>query len=99
MSITRRIQASITGDLEQKMVFLAGARQVGKTTLAKQILEASRAGLYLSWDRRDDRRTIRDARWRPTPPSWCSMSCTSGGPGSVGSKANSMPTASVSILS
>ena len=67
MSITRRIQASITGDLEQKMVFLAGARQVGKTTLAKQILEASRAGLYLSWDRRDDRRTIRDARWPADP--------------------------------
>lgn len=45
------------------MVFLAGPRQVGKTTLARRILDAWGAGLYLSWDNRADRREIRAARW------------------------------------
>jgi uncharacterized protein len=63
MGTPRRILAPITADLQGKMVLLAGARQVGKTTLAKQALDATPTGLYLSWDRRDDRRVIRDARW------------------------------------
>ena len=33
-----------------KMAFLAGPRQVGKTTLARQLLPASPAGLYFTWD-------------------------------------------------
>jgi hypothetical protein len=45
------------------MVFLAGPRQVGKTTLARQALEAGCSDLYYSWDRRDDRREILAARW------------------------------------
>jgi hypothetical protein len=45
------------------MVFLAGPRQVGKTTLARQVLETSGNGVYLSFDNRDDRRQIRAARW------------------------------------
>jgi predicted AAA+ superfamily ATPase len=45
------------------MVFVAGPRQVGKTTLAKQILEASGPGLYLSWDQKQDRRGIYRAQW------------------------------------
>jgi predicted AAA+ superfamily ATPase len=46
------------------MVLLAGPRQVGKTTLARGILETWEGdGTYLSWDNRDDRRQIRAARW------------------------------------
>ena len=38
----------ITSDLNKKMVFLAGPRQVGKTTLGKQIIIEKRS--YLNWD-------------------------------------------------
>jgi predicted AAA+ superfamily ATPase len=44
----RYLQGQIEADLEEKMVFLAGPRQVGKTTLAKNLLDDP-AG-YLSWD-------------------------------------------------
>jgi len=40
-----------------KMVFLAGPRQVGKTTLAKRWMERH-SGLYLTWDSARDRETI-----------------------------------------
>jgi uncharacterized protein len=59
----RYLEAPIREDLEDKMVFLAGPRQVGKTTLARRILEGWGAGTYLSWDNRADRREIRAARW------------------------------------
>jgi predicted AAA+ superfamily ATPase len=59
----RYLEAPIRQDLAAKMVFLAGPRQVGKTTLARRILAAWSAGLYLSWDHRTDRREIRAARW------------------------------------
>jgi predicted AAA+ superfamily ATPase len=36
--ITRYIEEEIRKDLEEKMVFLSGPRQVGKTTLAKSLL-------------------------------------------------------------
>jgi len=63
MEKKRYLQEPIASDLAEKMVFLAGPRQVGKTTLAKQILSAARAGIYLNWDNREDRREIRAARW------------------------------------
>jgi len=63
MEEKRYLEASITEDLEKKMVFLAGPRQVGKTTLARQILERTGSGIYLNWDRKEDRREIRAARW------------------------------------
>jgi len=37
--ITRYIEEEIRKDLEEKMVFLSGPRQVGKTTLAKSFLK------------------------------------------------------------
>ena len=45
---TRYLEAQVARDLERKMVFVAGPRQVGKTTLA-QNLPGAAAG-YLSWD-------------------------------------------------
>lgn len=45
------------------MVFVAGPRQVGKTTLAQRILAADGPGVYLNWDNREDRAEIRRAQW------------------------------------
>ena len=45
---TRYLTANIVKDLEKKMVFLGGPRQVGKTTLAKQLLPNKQG--YLNWD-------------------------------------------------
>lgn len=49
------------------MVFLGGPRQVGKTTLALDLLKSyelnSSQGLYLNWDFDDDRRSIMERKW------------------------------------
>ena len=63
MNLKRYLHTAVAADLGKKMVFLAGARQVGKTTLAQQVLAASGEGIYLNWDNWDDRREIRSARW------------------------------------
>ncbi len=44
----RYLSDPIAKDLEKKMVFLSGPRQVGKTTLAKRLL--GKGPGYLSWD-------------------------------------------------
>jgi len=36
--ISRNIKKAIEKDLKQKFVFLSGSRQVGKTTLAREII-------------------------------------------------------------
>jgi predicted AAA+ superfamily ATPase len=48
----RYLKASIARDLEEKMVFLGGPRQVGKTTLALSLIEGGSEGhpAYLNWD-------------------------------------------------
>lgn len=56
MKFHRYLQKQITQDLNEKMVFLGGPRQVGKTTLAKQFI--SKADQYLNWDKDSDRRLI-----------------------------------------
>jgi len=43
--ITRYLEEEIRKDLEEKMVFLSGPRQVGKTTLAKTVLKSEEGGL------------------------------------------------------
>ncbi len=60
----RYLHPFIHRDLAQKMVFLAGPRQVGKTTLAQYLgnQEYSRFQ-YLNWDNAQDRRTIRESRF------------------------------------
>ncbi len=63
MERTRHLEEPIGRDLQEKMVFLAGPRQVGKTTLAKQILRSTPSGVYLNWDRREDRKIIRLPEW------------------------------------
>ena len=63
MERKRYLEPPVGEDLASKMVFVAGPRQVGKTTLARRVLSGWRAGSYLSWDNREDRAEIRAARW------------------------------------
>lgn len=44
----RYLQDQVEADLQEKMVFLGGPRQVGKTTLAKEVLRDGTG--YLNWD-------------------------------------------------
>ncbi|MBU1244482.1 AAA family ATPase, partial [Myxococcota bacterium] len=59
----RHIESEVSRDLQKKMVFLGGPRQVGKTTLARNLL-ATVAGSYFNWDYDDDRQAILKKRWR-----------------------------------
>lgn len=52
----RYLTEQINADLKKKMVFVAGARQVGKTTLAKHILGSTKG--YLNWDIPEQRQAI-----------------------------------------
>lgn len=63
----RYLTQQIKTDLKKKMVFVAGPRQVGKTTLAKRILEG-RPG-YLNWDIPEDRERILRQNL-PASPLW-----------------------------
>ncbi len=52
----RYLLPQVQADLTRKMVFVAGPRQVGKTTLARQVLGESSG--YLNWDVAEDREHI-----------------------------------------
>jgi len=65
--VQRYLAPQIEKDLRRKMVFVAGARQVGKTTLARSLLEGD-AG-YLSWDVPEHRERILK-RELPSTPMW-----------------------------
>lgn len=55
----RYIQPSVVDDLQKKMVFIGGPRQVGKTTVALNILGADEQHpAYFNWDYVDDKRIL-----------------------------------------
>ena len=56
----------IIRDLQKKMVFLAGPRQTGKTTLAKDIAKEFASSIYLNYDHAEDRRILKEEGWRPS---------------------------------
>ena len=60
----RAQKKAILRDLQKKMVLLAGPRQAGKTTLAKEIAKEFKSPLYLTYDRAEDRQMIRSEAWR-----------------------------------
>ncbi len=63
MKFTRYLTEFIATDLKEKMVFLGGPRQVGKTTLAKLFIQQSKQ--YLNWDDLEDRTQIKSHRIDP----------------------------------
>jgi predicted AAA+ superfamily ATPase len=58
----RYITATVQKDLQKKMVFIGGPRQVGKTTLAKKLLSKTN-GRYFNWDYDQDRHNILQHKW------------------------------------
>jgi hypothetical protein len=61
----RYLVDDILRDLDEKMVFVGGARQVGKTCMAKYIAENNyKSHDYLNWDVREDRRNIIQSSFR-----------------------------------
>lgn len=57
---------AILRDLQKKMVLLAGPRQAGKTTLAKEIAKEFSSSIYLTYDRSEDRKMIANESWLPS---------------------------------
>ena len=62
---TRYLGPQVRRDLERKMVFVSGPRQVGKTTLARSLPGAPEG--YLSWDVDADRERILRRELPPAP--------------------------------
>ena len=65
VSMKRVQQDLILKDLDKKMVFLTGPRQVGKTSLALAIAEEFTRPVYLNYDSFEDREIIRRSSWLP----------------------------------
>jgi hypothetical protein len=59
----RSISHIIAADLTKKMVLLTGPRQVGKTTLARELMAGWKYPQYLNWDVAADRRMLLDQSW------------------------------------
>lgn len=59
MNRERYLTGNILDDLKEKMVFVGGARQVGKTTLAKELITKSLSNYtYYNWDFQPDRKKL-----------------------------------------
>ncbi|HHF51727.1 MAG TPA: ATP-binding protein, partial [Candidatus Aminicenantes bacterium] len=61
MFVNRYIEKPVLKDLKEKMVFIGGPRQAGKTSLAKHFLKNSQQDLkkwYMNWDALIDREQI-----------------------------------------
>ena len=60
----RYLTQYIIEDLSEKMIFIGGARQVGKTTLAREfVAKHFKETGYFNWDSRADRRRIMASDW------------------------------------
>lgn len=62
----RYLDERITGDLSRKIVLLTGPRQVGKTTLCRQLMERFPPAQYLNWDVANDRAILIRQSWNPS---------------------------------
>ena len=64
MTRQRYLTEYVLADLTDKMVFIGGPRQVGKTTLALKLVSNHFSNFgYYNWDNRQDRRNIMQSRW------------------------------------
>lgn len=60
----RYLTPFVIEDLQDKMVFVGGPRQVGKTTLCRNLVaEHFSNHAYFNWDNRADRKAITDSSW------------------------------------
>jgi len=60
----RYLTPYILNDLKEKMVFVGGPRQVGKTTLCRDFVGISfKNPAYFNWDSRADRKMVMAATW------------------------------------
>ncbi len=66
--MNRYLASTIRADLAQKMVVLTGPRQVGKTTLSQQMMEAWPGSQYLNYDVAAHRAIILSQQWRQSAP-------------------------------
>ncbi|MFA7243238.1 MAG: ATP-binding protein [Sulfuricellaceae bacterium] len=63
MDTTRYLADRMRADLANKLVILTGARQAGKTTLARQLAAEYPRAQYLNWDVPGDREIIASHAW------------------------------------
>ncbi len=64
----RYLDQQIANDLNKKLVILTGPRQVGKTTLSRQLLTDKDSFQYLNWDISGDRRILQEGSWSQQVP-------------------------------
>ena len=62
-STNRYLTHPIRTDLQETMVFLGGPRQVGKTTLAVDLVGKAFRSVYFNWDKADQRRQALKGLW------------------------------------
>lgn len=69
-TLIRYLEQSIKEDLEKKMVFLGGPRQVGKTTLAQHLIKNynDEHPAYLNWDSDEHKSKIKRREWPKGEP-------------------------------
>ena len=61
----RYLDTLVASDLARKMVLLTGPRQVGKTTLCRQLMADFEPAQYLNWDVLADRAVLLRQSWSP----------------------------------
>lgn len=61
----RYLDDIVATDLRRKMVLVTGPRQVGKTTLCRQLMERFYPAQYLNWDVAADRAILQRQSWNP----------------------------------
>jgi uncharacterized protein len=59
----REVEQYIAEDLKEKLVFLVGPRQVGKTWLASDMQKRARSPRYLNYDQEQDRKVMKQYAW------------------------------------
>ena len=61
----RYLDNLVLTDLAAKLVVLTGPRQVGKTTLSRQLMQSFGSAQYLNWDVLADRVVLQRQSWNP----------------------------------
>lgn len=66
--MSRYLTPYVIQDLQKKMVFIGGPRQVGKTTLCKALAMVFPNLVYLNWDGDEHKRIIQKQQWLDDAP-------------------------------